>query len=74
MPEVTQLLCRGVFKLAGPLSHQPTSGFPETSCNQRGWEGVGKHHRARGRRGALTSSFWRVFLSSSILCCICFMV
>ena len=64
--------------------HQPTSDFPEI-CGPRGGR---EHHQAvralrrttqpaglgRQGEGSLTSSFCRVFLSSSILCCICFMV
>lgn len=85
MPEVTQLLYTGMFKLARPLSYQPTSDVPDTPCNQWGEEkhcqaardpGEWEPGRAQvaGRRGTLTSSFCSVFLSSSILCCICFMV
>lgn len=84
MPEVTQPLHRSMFKLAGLLSHQPTLQRP-LAINGRA--GEGKHHQAaRDPRGsefregtgsregrALTSSFCSVFLSSSILCCICFM-
>lgn len=84
VPGVTEPLSRSTFKVAGPLSHQPTSDFPEI-CGPGGGR---EHHQAvralrrttqpagLGQRGegSLTSSFCRVFLSSSILCCICFMV
>lgn len=55
VPRVTQLLFRDRFELAGLPSHQPTSGFPETSQPTGGGRalssGEGTREGQRARKG-----------------------